>query len=293
MGTNVSQRTPKKLEAQLLEVKKNFHGDMGISFRHYRTGDEIEINSDTTFPTASTIKLAILCAAFQEINEGKIKYYDTHVYSTTMRKEGAGFLRNYQDGTPIEFKEALHFMITVSDNVATNMVIDWLGGFDPINMWLTDHGFKVTRSLTYIGGGTKWNEELAKQWGIGVTTPHEMRHLMEMIRFNQAGTPANCDRMMRLLTHQYFDEDIASQIPPYVHIGSKSGALSASKSDVAVVDAPTGTYTLAVYTKNNKDQRWENDNEAENAIRKISRLIWEYYNPHSKWTQPPGAEKYW
>ena len=133
---------------------------------------------------------------------------------------------------------------------------------------------------------------MAKEWGIGVTTTAEMRRLMEMIRFNEAGTPAACDEMLRIVTHQYFDGDIPSQLPPYIHTGSKSGALNALRADVAVVDAPTGTYILSIYTNNNQDKRWTYENEGDQAIRKISSLIWKYYNPHSTWTSPPGVENY-
>ena len=85
----------------------------------------------------------------------------------------------------------------------------------------------------------------------------------------------------------------SASCPPYVHIGNKSGALSDLRADVGIVDAPTGTYILSVYTNNNKDCRWSNENEADQAIRKISSLVWKYYNPHSKWSVPPGVENYW
>ena len=292
-GLHRAQKTPRKLKAQLMEVKNDFHGDMGISLHNLKTGDKIEINADAEFPTASTIKTAIMCEAFQQLSEGKLRYYETRVYSTTMRKGGSGFIQNYKDGTRIELKEAIHFMIHASDNVATNLVIDFVGGFEPINRWLINHGFQVTRSLTYIGGGTKWDPDLAKEWGIGVTTPREMRRLLEMIRLNEAGTPAACDEMMRVLSHQYWDADIPSQVPPYVHVSNKTGALSDLRADNAIVDAPTGTYILSVYTNNNKDRRWVEDNEADRVIRKISSLVWKYYNPHSKWSVPQGVENYW
>ena len=285
-------KTPQKLEQQLLSVTTQFHGDMGISFHHLKTGDTIEINSDTRFPTASTIKLPILCTAFQQLSEGKLGYYDTHPYSTSRRVGGAGFLQNYQDGIPVELKETIHFMITVSDNNATNMMIDWVGGFENINRWLINHGFQKTRSLTYIGGGKAWDRALANEWGIGVTTPQEMRTLAEMIRLNKAGSPAACDRMQRLMTHQYFDDMMPAEIPPFVHQGSKSGAVNASRSEVMITDTPSGTYILCVYTKNNKDQRWTNENEAEIAIKDISQRVWKYYHPASTWSRPIGTEDY-
>lgn len=290
--TLISARIPARLEKKILSVVNEFHGEMGVSFHHLRKKDFIEIRSDEIFPTASTIKLGILCEVFNQLDENKLQYYSTTTYSTTRRIGGAGFLQNYEDGRSVELKEAIHFMITVSDNIATNMVIDWVGGFEPVNKWLIDHGFQETRSLTYIGGGKAWNEEMAKQWGIGKTTPREMRLLMEMITQGKAGSQASCDEMMRIMSHQYFDGVMPEAIPPGVFIASKSGAISSSRSEVIYVNSPSGPYVVSVYTKNNADKQWTNNNEAEIALRNISEIIWNYYNPRHKRKTIQGQDKY-
>ena len=115
---------------------------------------------------------------------------------------------------------------------------------------------------------------------------------MEMIGDGRAGTPAACDEMHRILNHQYFDDLIPGQIPPRVAIASKSGAIDASRSDVALVHSPSGDYVLAVYTKEAVDQQWTRQNEGEQAIRAISRAVWKHYHPRDKWSPPPGVEKF-
>ena len=89
--------------------------------------------------------------------------------------------------------------------------------------------------------------ESFKQWGMGVSTPHEMRTLMERIVTGKAGTPASSDEMHRLLNHQYKDSGIASQIPPSVVVACKSGHSERSSSDMAVVHSPSGTYALTIF----------------------------------------------
>jgi beta-lactamase class A len=98
--------------------------------------------------------------------------------------------------------------------------------------------------------------------------------------------------MQRILSHSYFDHLIPSQIPPWVAVANKYGAVNQSRSDVALVHSPSGDYVIAIYTKENADQRWTKDNEAEIAIRAVSRAVWKHYNPRINWTPPPGVEKF-
>ncbi|MDB5153537.1 MAG: serine hydrolase, partial [Mucilaginibacter sp.] len=83
-----------------------------------------------------------------------------------------------------------------------------------------------------------------------------------------------------------------SQIPPYAHTVSKQGALDESKSETVLVNAPHGDYVFSIITNNNKDQRWAPDNEADILIRKVSALIWHYYEPKSDWKPADGIAKF-
>src|SRR5262249_40894162 len=112
---------------------------------------------------------------------------------------------------------------------------------------------------------------------------------MEMIADGRAGTPAACDEMQRILNRQYYDDRIASQIPPWVGVGSKHGTEGRSRSDVAVVHSPSGTYVLAVYTREATDTAMTAENEQDAAIRAISRAVWRHYHPQISWSPPPGT----
>jgi beta-lactamase class A len=280
-----------KLKEELDRIAERFQGALGYSLHNARTGDRIDRLGDELFPTASTIKLAIMCTAFDKQQKGEIGYYDRREITTADRRGGSGFLQFYKPDSKVELKELLHFMITVSDNTATAMLIRWLTAMD-VNRWLESHGLKSTRLLSQLPEGETALRELSKTWGLGVTTPNEMRTLMEMTVEGRAGTPAATDEMHRLLNHQYFDDGIAGQVPPDVCVGSKSGALDESRSDVAVVHAPAGTYSLTVYTKDAKDQRWIWENQGMESIRAISRAVFRHYNPKVKWTPPPGVERF-
>ena len=278
---------------ELQRVAAAHRGVMGIAVKNLDTGEAFSINGDEIFPTASTIKAAIMCTTFDEMAkpDGKFPdYYMTMVYDGSTSSGGAGFIRQFKLGTPVELKELLHFMITVSDNTATRMLIKWLGGPERVNSWLDSKGFKCTRLMPPPTFAPRPGDK-PTDWGLGSCTPNEMARLFEMIARGEAGCTTATDEMLRLLGHQYFDDGIASQAPPTVWMGSKSGAINRSRSDNAIVASPGGMYVLSVYTKDNADERWTKENEAEHAIRAIARIVWKHFNPRSKYERPAGAER--
>jgi len=105
-------------------------------------------------------------------------------------------------------------------------------------------------------------------------------------------SPAASERIYRNLIRIYYDEVALSEIPPYVQNASKSGAVDESRSEVVLVNAPHGDYVFCIATKNQQDTSWETNNEGWVLIRKLSKLLWNYYEPDSKWRPAPGMEKF-
>lgn len=280
------------LQKTLEAIAAAHKGTLGYALRHLGTGETLGRRADEPFPSASTIKIAILGEALRKQQAGEVGYYDSWPLEKRFVRGGAGFLQNYRDGVKVELKELLHLMITVSDNTATAMLVDKLGTM-AVNAYLDAHGLKKTRLLTQLPESALPDlKDLAATYGLGVTTPADMVMFLTLLRGNKAGTPAACDEMRRLLSHQYFDDLIAGGVPPGVQVASKSGALNESRSDIALVSAPSGDYALAVYTKDNADQSWERTNAAEEAIRAIGRAVWAFYEPFHPYTPPPGTEKF-
>ena len=273
------------LSERLQRISRDFHGALGYSLRH-DNGDLIEYRAEELFPAASTIKLAILAEAMHQQMQGRMGYYETKVYEEKHKRGGAGFIQNYQLGTKLEFKELLHLMITVSDNTATAMMIDWLGT-ESVNGRLDALGLTDTRLLSGLENPTPKLAALREKFGLGVTTPREMRLLMDMIMSGEAAPDAAAaDEMQRLLTHQYFDGMVIVEHPPSVVVLEKGGAISTSRSSVAHVSSSDGPYTFAVFTRDNQDTRWTKDNEAELAIARFARTTWRHYHPESGYRPP-------
>jgi beta-lactamase class A len=280
--------TDTKLERALKSLMDSFHGVAGVYTRNLKTGKEAAINADTIFPTASIVKLPILIGIFNKIHQGDYAYHQPLVYRDSMAHGGSGLMQFFKDTTKTNLSTIITLMITHSDNTAAIWCEKLADGGVTINKWLEENGFQSTR----VNARTPGRKENYAQFGWGQTTPREMSNLLVMIRDDKAVSPAASQRMYRILTHEYWDEYALSQIPPYVQAASKQGMVDDSRSEVVLVNAPHGDYVFYIATKNNKDQRWEPDNEAWQLARKVSALLWSYYEPASKWKPDAGFVNY-
>jgi beta-lactamase class A len=280
-------QTDKKLTAKLQDATKGFHGQVGIYVQNLKTGKTVAINADTLFPTASMIKVSIQCGLMDKIEKGEIKYNQKLAYRDSLLYKGEDILGSFKDGDTIEVSKVALLMITMSDNTAS-LWLQKLVGTDYINNWLATNGFKVMRDNSRATG----RDAMHAKYGWGVTTPYEMCRLFTMIHKGEAVSPAASERMQRNMCRIFWDDKALSQIPPYVQTISKQGALDESKSETVLVNAPHGDYVFSIITNNNKDQRWVPDNEADMLIRKVSALLWHYYEPKNDWKPAEGIDKF-
>lgn len=272
-------RTDNKLEGKLRALCDTFHGTAGVYVLNLRTGREAAINADTIFPTASIVKIPILVGIFDQINRGAYKYHQEMFYRDTLARKGSGLMQFFKDSTPTDLQTAVTLMITHSDNSAAVWCEKLAGGGATINAWLEKNGFIDTR----VNSRTPGREANKEIYGWGQTTPREMARLITMIRNQQVVSPAASQTMYRIMTHVFWDEYALSQIPPYVQAASKQGMVDDSRSEAVLVNAPHGDYVFYIATKNNKDQRWVPDNEAWVLARRVSALLWDYFEPHPGW----------
>ena len=258
----------------------------GVYVLNLRTGREAAINADTVFPTASIVKIPILIGIFDKIAQGAYTYHQALVYRDSLARKGSGLMQFFKDSTPTDLQTAVTLMITHSDNSAAVWCEKLAGGGETINAWLSARGFAETR----VNSRTPGREQERELYGWGQTTPREMARLVTMIRNQEVVSPAASQTMYRIMTHVFWDEYALSQIPPYVQAASKQGMVDDSRSEVVLVNAPHGDYVFYVATKNNKDQRWVPDNEAWELARRVSEMLWGYYEPGYGWNSAGRIE---
>lgn len=285
--TAFAQSVDKKLTARLQKLVTGFNGEAGIFVKNLKTGKTASVNADSIFPTASMIKVPIMLGVFNEVEKGNLNYNQELVYRDSLLYAGEDILGSFKDGEKIKLSKVQMLSITTSDNTGS-LWLQKLAGGENINNWLEANGFVHTRLNSRIAARRPdW-----KVYGWGQTTPREMARLLEMIRDGKAINPAASERMYRNLIRIYYDKQALSQIPPYIQVASKSGAVDEARSEVVLVNAPHGDYVFCIATKNQKDVSWNQQNEGYQLIRNLSALLWEYYEPGSKWKPAAGVEKY-
>jgi beta-lactamase class A len=119
-----------------------------------------------------------------------------------------------------------------------------------------------------------------------------MADLLLMIYEGRAVGVSESEQMYRVLTKPYWDGEALSEIPPTVHVASKSGSVDASKSEAVLVNAPSGDYVFCVIVKNQQNRGAEYDNDGYVLIRNVSRTLWQYFEPDSKWQPQPDAKRW-
>jgi beta-lactamase class A len=284
-----AQKEDKVLQQKLQQLVKGFKGDVGIYVRNLKTGKIAAIDADTLFPTASMIKVPITVGMFDKIEKQEIRYDSMLTYRDSLLYEGEDLLGSFKDGEKIALKAVLMLMITTSDNTASLWCQLMAGKGTTINAWLDNNGFKQTR----VNSRTPGREANRTKYGWGQTTPKEMSELVVRIREGKVISPRVSERIYRNLIRIYWDTEALSQIPPYVQVASKQGAVNQSRSEVALVNAPHGDYVFCVITKNQKDESWTINNEGWVLIRKVSSLLWNYFEPDSKWKPAKGIEEWY
>jgi beta-lactamase class A len=275
-----SQRTDKKPEKQIQEEIKNFNGVIGIYVKNLRTGKTVSINADTVFPTASIVKVPILLGVMHKIEKGELQYEQELIYKDSLLYAGSDILGSFKSNEKILLKKLIMLMETTSDNTASLWLQSLAGGGVRINEILDSLGLKNTR----VNSRTPGRENNRTEHGWGQTSPYEMGRLFELIYQHQAASSATCDQMMRCLGRNYWDQNEAiSQVPPYIEVFSKNGCVNAVRSEAMIVNAPNNPYIFCIFTKNNKDISWKRENEAWTLARKLSAMLWDYFEPKDKW----------
>lgn len=284
-----AQKTDSKLHQQLEASIKPFHGTVGLYVKNLRSGKIVAINADSIYPTASMVKVPILIGIMDKINNNELKFHQEIVYNDSLLYPGVDILGSFKNGEKIELGKMMMLMMTMSDNTASRYLQMFAGTGTRINAILDSLGLKATR----VNSKTEGREAAREKYGWGQTTPREMASLLEKIYNGQVISPAASARMIRIVNRNYWDGEAASQVPPYATVFSKSGALDAYRSEVVLVRGIESSYVFCIITSNNEDTSWSSDNKAWKLIRKVSNLIWNYYEPKHKWSLPEGSEKFY
>ncbi len=304
-GVVEAQTTPDPVTTRVRQIAAQHHGDVAVFAENLKTHETVAISPDTPVQTASVIKLAIVYEAMEEVRGGTAHWNDPIQLKHDEQVPGSGVLLFFDTPLQLTLKDALTMMVVMSDNTATNLVIDHLG-IEKINSRIALLGLKNTylykKVFTPVAPGVTLPADF-KTFGLGKTTAHEMAMLMTKIVTcdlavpgapAQAGDATICAVPLHALHVQFY----RSAAPRYLDgmpgatgdsIANKTGSLNAVRNDIAAVSTKNGMVVLACFTYNNKDQSWGAEQEGEMTIAKIAREIVKAWSPEGLAAWPKAA----
>ena len=262
------------LDRRVRAEAAGFNGNVYLYAKNLDTGAEYSLGGDEPVRTASTIKVAVMVEAFARVAEGKARWSDELVLSKAARYGGSGVLNELTDGLRLPLRDAVTLMMELSDNTATNMVLDHLTT-DAVNERMESLGLKQTRIMRRVGGGGESREgksEANKRFGLGRTTPRELASVVERLERGEIVGPAVSKEMLDLMKREQGTDGIWRNLWR-VPKATKSGALDALRSNVGIIYHPRGRIVLAVTCDDMPEPDWTPDNPALRLMSRLSEIV--------------------
>lgn len=240
----------KRIEAEL----QSYDGTMCI-YADDLKGNIIAIGAEERFETASTIKTYILACLFDEIEKGNADLEAMLTYEEKHVIDGSGVLCSLEPGAVLRVKDVATLMIIVSDNIATNMMIDYLG-LDTINACIQKLGCKDTILHNPI--------DFEKYDKLGTTTPGDYASIFIRLTKGTLISPKADEKMLEIFKKQHYNSMITKDFPSVymdsdntddilIQVASKSGSMNACRNDGGIIYTPYGPYVLVMLNKEFSD----------------------------------------
>jgi beta-lactamase class A len=271
------------LDQRIQSVVVTFPASVGIFAKNIDSGATYALHADDAVRTASTIKLAVLAAGFAAVAEGKVNWTDLTTLHDADKVSGSGVLgTEFSDGDRFPLSDLIHLMIVLSDNTATNLVLDRLSA-DYVNQQMDKLGLKQTRSMRKVrgdGNDLKAPAGYSKagrdpenaRFGIGSTTPREMVTLLEKMERGEVVSPESSQEMIKILKRQQDHNGIARRTGE-TPVANKAGALDRMRADVGIVYSKGGRIAMAIYCDGLPQVDWSSDNPGLLEIAKIAEIL--------------------
>ncbi len=255
-----------KLTTEIEKIANSFDGVMGVAIRDLTTDEEILVNPNLTFPTGSSIKIPVLIELHKQASEGKYKLTDQRWVERADKVGGSGIINNFGDHTSqLSLNDLAVLMIVLSDNTATNMLIDQTG-MTNVNATLDQIGLKairLRRKMIDVAASARGDENIA--------TPFAAMELMAKLYRGEVVNRSLSDDVLKVLKLRK-SSPIPALIPSTVVIANKPGGIEGVVCDWAVVYVPGRPFAISVMTNYNGETANAND-----AIANVAKLAYDYF----------------
>ena len=261
----------------------NFQGTVSLYAKNLDTGAAVGIRETMPVRTASTIKLPILLAVTDQVAAGKAKWTELLTITPQDKVSGSGVIgAELSDGVQLPLRDVVHLMIVLSDNSATNMILERFTA-DAVNAYLDKIGIKTTRSMRKVrGDGTQlkaaegWSAAGKlpenQKYGLGVSTPRDMVTILEKLERGEIVNPEASKEILAVLKRCQDSTGVRRKLSG-VSIANKTGALDALRSEVALVYAKGGRIAMAITVDDMPKIDYTPDNAGSLLIADLARIL--------------------
>jgi beta-lactamase class A len=256
-----------KLQDQLRAVDNDLDGVLGLAVKDLTSGEEFLIHPDEVMPQASSIKIAVLADLYLQAQQGKLKLTDEYIVRKEDLVEGSDIMLGLTPGvTRVTLRDLATMMVAVSDNSATNVLIERVG-MDNVNAMLAGLGLHATRLRRKM-----MDLKAASEGRENVSTPREMMTLLEDLHAGKLMNKEMSADFFRVLgTHK--QSALLDGLPDGAVSANKPGELEAVRNDSGIVFVKNRPYVLCVMTTYLK-----NEADGSAAIRRIAALTYSYFD---------------
>lgn len=259
------------LRRSLDSIADAHRGVVGYSIIDIDNGMRMSRRGDETFPTASLIKVPILVTVFDLVAKGQLSLDDPLTVLRLDQVPGSGVLQYFHNGTMITVRDAAWLMTTISDNTATNLLLDRI---IIRRVWnkMDSLGLRSTRvhSKSFLRNSSVAMDSSVK-YGLGVTTPNEMARLFELLALSKAVSREADSVMLDILAHND-DDELLQRFAGGVRAAHKTGATDQVRTECSLFYL-RNRVVACVFTKENKDIRWVIDNEAQLTLARMGEAV--------------------
>lgn len=270
------------LRRSLERIVREHAGIAGVSVRDLRTGVGVSVRGNETFPSASLIKVAVLVALLDEVAEGRMALEERSTLVARDRVGGSGVLGFMSSGTTLTLEDLARLMITISDNTATNLVLDKLdvrtvgAKMEALGLPHSKIHSKTFRRETSI------SPDSSALYGLGVTTPDETVELFARLHAGQAVSPALDSLALAILGDNQDNTMLTRSLPGGTVTAHKSGMVARARNDCGILYTPASPVAVCVMTRENEDASYGVDNAAHLLIARVGRAVYDHFNPPSR-----------
>ena len=257
------------LREEIIAQSAGFKGQAFVFIKDYNRNWHIAIDSDVKVPAASIVKIPIMAAVFEAQEKGRLSLSDKIKLQQKDKTGGSGSLKNERAGKEFSIQELIMLMMSISDNTATNILINLLG-IDNLNQWFQDNGLKDTNLSRLM------MDMASRDKGIeNYTTAGDIALILDRFyngKFIGSKVSSECTEIMK---KQKTKNRIPAKLPQDTNIAHKTGLERGICHDAGIVFTPKGDFLICVLTRH----EYSNSHRSRELISNIAYVVYKYYAP--------------